>query len=219
MRIRNGLFRITLLAILLGTLTAAAADNASVEAEVQSLREQLHQSDAAIKRLSQRLEQLERADTTSIHEVADPNRPLSFNASDGDVESIGFTESLVDEFPILGQRLDTVEKAWKKQEETNKKLSMQTRSFRPSSRRRNFKIGGRIHDDFWAFPQADAGAAAFEGGDPENRWAFRRIRLEIDGKVIDNMVYRFQVEFADPQVPSTATCTSASPSFRCCKRF
>lgn len=65
-----------------------------------------------------------------------------------------------------------------------------------------FKIGGRVHLDSWSFTNSSPGIGYFEnpatGADPEDRLEFRRLRLETSGAAFDNMVYRLQVDFADP---------------------
>lgn len=68
-----------------------------------------------------------------------------------------------------------------------------------------FHLGGRIHIDQWYFSDHSPGIAQFEnpttGDDPEDRFFFRRIRLEARGDVPGNMHYRFQVDFNNPQTP------------------
>lgn len=68
-----------------------------------------------------------------------------------------------------------------------------------------FKFNGRVHADYWAFPQTDAGANAYETGSAtdsvDDRFLFRRIRMEISGTIPDNMVYRMQVDFGVPNDP------------------
>ncbi|MCA9268741.1 MAG: hypothetical protein KDA41_09740, partial [Planctomycetales bacterium] len=73
-----------------------------------------------------------------------------------------------------------------------------------------FKIGGRVHLDHWAFPESSDGIGYFEnpttnvpagtlaGDDPENRWLFRRVRLEMSGDVLETMVWRMQLDFHAP---------------------
>lgn len=67
------------------------------------------------------------------------------------------------------------------------------------------EIGGRIHFDTWSFADDSEGIHFFEnpatGVDPENRIFFRRIRLELEGDVWQNMIYRFQIDFNTPSEP------------------
>ena len=64
---------------------------------------------------------------------------------------------------------------------------------------------GRVHLDNWNFLETDPGINLLETGDvtdaPEDRWDFRRIRLEFEGEVPDNMVFRLQVDFNNPNEP------------------
>ncbi len=69
----------------------------------------------------------------------------------------------------------------------------------------NLRINGRIHFDYWAFPHDGGGVRFFEnpttGVDPEDRFAFRRIRLNFRGDLSETMMYRFDLEFAEPEAP------------------
>ncbi len=59
------------------------------------------------------------------------------------------------------------------------------------------KIVGRVHADYWGFPNSDPGIDAIEGGDgPQNRIGFRRVRFGVRGKLPANMEYRIEMEFA-----------------------
>ncbi len=79
-----------------------------------------------------------------------------------------------------------------------------------AAKKPTFKINGRIHGDFWDFISDDDAVGFLEnpvsgdpndGADPEDRFAFRRIRLEMKGDVKDSMLWRLQVEFASPSAP------------------
>lgn len=62
------------------------------------------------------------------------------------------------------------------------------------------KIVGRVHADYWSFPNDSAGSNAFESGDstqdPQDRIGFRRIRFGVRGDIWKNMEYRIEMEFA-----------------------
>ncbi|MEZ6108404.1 MAG: porin [Pirellulaceae bacterium] len=62
------------------------------------------------------------------------------------------------------------------------------------------KISGRVHADYWSFPDSSPAANAFESGDPmsdpEDRIGFRRLRFGVAGDVSDNMRYKIEMEFA-----------------------
>ena len=61
----------------------------------------------------------------------------------------------------------------------------------------SMKIVGRVHADYWGFPDVSPGAAALEGGaGPQDRIGFRRMRFGVRGDLADNMEYRIEMEFA-----------------------
>ncbi|HUG66314.1 MAG TPA: porin [Pirellulaceae bacterium] len=75
-----------------------------------------------------------------------------------------------------------------------------------------FKMGGRIHFDYWGFPAHSSGISDFEhpptvppaainGTDVEDRFAFRRIRLEMRGDILDTMLYKIDLDFNNPGTP------------------
>ncbi len=60
------------------------------------------------------------------------------------------------------------------------------------------KISGRIHADYWSFPENSAAINELEGGPagPQSRFAFRRLRFGVGGKLVGNMLYKIEMEFA-----------------------
>ena len=79
-----------------------------------------------------------------------------------------------------------------------------------AAKKPTFKIGGRIHADYWGYPQQSDGIGFFEhpnaassnfGNDPENRLLFRRIRLEMAGDIFETMAWRMQIDFNNPSTP------------------
>jgi phosphate-selective porin OprO/OprP len=74
-----------------------------------------------------------------------------------------------------------------------------------AAKKPNLRINGRIHLDYWGFEKDSPGTGFFEhpttGADPEDRFAFRRLRLNFRGDISDTMMYRFDLEFAEPQNP------------------
>ncbi|MDB2687688.1 porin [Mariniblastus sp.] len=62
---------------------------------------------------------------------------------------------------------------------------------------------GRIHLDYWAFPNFDDGLIPLEaGGNPQDRFNFRRLRIGIKGDLNDRMFYKYEGEFAGGNNPS-----------------
>ena len=58
------------------------------------------------------------------------------------------------------------------------------------------KFFGRIHIDYWAFPDTDDEVTVFEGENPQDRFSFRRIRIGASGELSNNIVYKYEGEFA-----------------------
>lgn len=61
---------------------------------------------------------------------------------------------------------------------------------------------GRIHLDYWTFPKVDETLFPIEGGNPQDRVAFRRVRIGVKGDLTDNMFYKYEGEFAGGNNPS-----------------
>lgn len=101
--------------------------------------------------------------------------------------------------PSLDERLSAIEKQLKKQAATDAQKKADD-ALRPSQR-----WTGRIHTDYWAFPHTSAGANAFETGDANDpvpdRFLFRRLRIGIQGNIPDNMLYKLEVDFNNPNNP------------------
>lgn len=101
-----------------------------------------------------------------------------------------------DEFDALMERIDELETGWGdyQDELADEKAA--------KAKKPLFKANGRIHIDNWNFVDSDAGINELETGDPtddpEDRWDFRRIRLELSGNVPGNMLWRMQIDFNNP---------------------
>lgn len=105
--------------------------------------------------------------------------------------------------PTLDQeildRLATMEENWAKLQESEAKKKSD------ALKKPTFKVGGRIHWDHWNFSESSPGIDNFEhpgpgpqtGTDPEDLWAFRRIRMEFSGDILENMFWRMQLDFAE----------------------
>ncbi len=142
-----------------------------------------------LKELTQRVEESERRLTE-----------LESGFSRG-IEQAGHSETeLSDETSALLDRIAALEGKWEKLAASEAKKKAEAK------KKTTFKVGGRIHYDYWDFANTTNGIDAFEhpivGGDPENRWAFRRIRLEFKGDIQESMFWRLQVDFADTQTPA-----------------
>jgi phosphate-selective porin OprO/OprP len=112
------------------------------------------------------------------------------------------TDNFADE---LAKRLGVVNENW---DEFRKALGDAATEAKAKP---TFKIGGRMQLDYVSFPHASPGIGYFEhpdrdaanyGTDPEDRIGFRRLWLEMQGEFPDLMLWRFQVDFANPNSPA-----------------
>lgn len=103
------------------------------------------------------------------------------------------------EVPSFDERLGALEQAWRDREEAEAKEKAS------AAGKPTLNIEGRIHFDHWSFVDDSQGINFFEnptrGVDPEDRFFFRRIRLGLDGDVLENMLYCVQVDFNTPELP------------------
>lgn len=71
-----------------------------------------------------------------------------------------------------------------------------------SSTEASMTIFGRIQFDLWTFPDTDEAINVFENGDPtlnpRSRIEFRRARIGVKGKVVDDMIYKIEIDFGKP---------------------
>jgi len=81
-----------------------------------------------------------------------------------------------------------------------------------SSGKPTLKWSGRIHADYWGFPDHSSGisdfehppstpAAAIDGTDVEDRFAFRRLRIGVSGDISDTMLYKLEFDMNNPGTP------------------
>ncbi len=101
----------------------------------------------------------------------------------------------------LNQRLEELETQFQKQADADKAAKD------AAKKKPTFKLGGRIHADYWDFMRNSPGIGFFEnsnpaavnfGDDPQDRFLFRRIRLEMSGDIPQNMEWRMQIDFNNP---------------------
>ena len=60
------------------------------------------------------------------------------------------------------------------------------------------KVSGRVHADYWGYPAHDLDAEALEGGNPQNKLGFRRVRFGVAGNLLGNMRYKIEMDWANP---------------------
>lgn len=200
-----------LLALLAGSaISLGSASAAADEAESAYSAEQ-------IDTIIQRLEQAEaEIDSLRRDQAASP----SINTPDPSVFANGAATSLpvsfLDDSPAsadddLLQRLSHLEEEWEafhaaEQLDIIDSLNNDVGSLEGDMK--NFvtrgtsnataQVFGRMHLDYWSYPNTDDGAATFEGENPQDRILWRRLRFGVKGKISDQMFYKLEMEFPDP---------------------
>lgn len=113
-----------------------------------------------------------------------PSSPASYQ--DGVGASVT-NEELLEKFNKLEEELAATKA------QIGKKVS-------PGSSAATMKVVGRVHADYWGFPQDSAGVNTLETGNPnispQDRVGFRRMRFGVRGELTSNMEYRIEMEFA-----------------------
>lgn len=98
----------------------------------------------------------------------------------------------------LASRIESLEKALEKQEKAVDKVgSVLPGLVYHGHKNPKMQFFGRIHLDYWSFPKVDDTLFPLElGGDPQDRFNFRRMRIGVKGDLTDNMFYKYEGEFA-----------------------
>jgi len=94
-------------------------------------------------------------------------------------------DSVIERIKSMDERLRTLEEAMDVRVENDQHAP-------------KMSLHGRIHLDYWAFPENQPGIDAIEEQNPQDRFAFRRVRLGVKGDIDDNVFYRITMEFANP---------------------
>ncbi|MEL7496783.1 MAG: porin [Planctomycetota bacterium] len=136
-----------------------------------------------LKRMELRLRELEN-DVTRIIESSNSNSSTNDQSLQAKIESLEET---------LGKQEEAIDKI----DSTLPNLLFH------SHKGPKLRFFGRIHLDYWSFPKVDNTINPLEGGDdPQDRWAFRRLRIGVEGDLNDNMFYKYEGEFAPGNNPS-----------------
>ena len=152
---------------------AQAEDSGGSEAEtIALLKEQL-------KRMELRLEELENDVEKKVAKTSSSSKDSAKASEDVD------------------KRLKELEKGFEEQGESIEKIDSTIPGLVHSGHKKpKMTLFGRIHLDYWAFPDADEGIETLEGEDPRDRVIFRRLRIGVKGDLNDNMFYKYEGEFA-----------------------
>lgn len=189
---------VSLLALLLvsGVRSVCAQQQTLSPEQVQALLKRLQEAERRINELQRELE--------ALKPKASAGGSSHSTAADTDVSGVVVpqprlvpaAETSTDD--VL-QRLTTLEKRWAELNARDEDLATALKNtVAPGTTRNTMKVSGRIHADYWAFPGHDMGADILEGIDPQDRFVFRRLRFGVKGDIKDNMEYKIEMEFADP---------------------
>lgn len=153
---------------------AAPNDNVTPALDYDELIHRLEKAERRIQDL-----EAERSDNGSI-------APIAASAVQGERNDAKDSETSV--------RLTKLEDLFKKLDDGQKAFVL------PGHSGATMKVVGRIHLDYWGFPETDPGINAFETLDPtispQNNFQFRRLRFGVRGDVKPNMEYRIEMEYA-----------------------
>ncbi len=143
--------------------------------------------------------QLEPWDTTYSALEVDSTDTLP--EADGDDEEFSLES--------LAARLADIEEMLEAEQEAAEKLAEKAKIYQPP-KKPSWSWTGRIHADYWGYPQESEGIGFFEHPDPaddnfgtdtEDRFAFRRLRLGMKGDVFETMLYKLEVDYNNPGRP------------------
>ena len=103
----------------------------------------------------------------------------------------------------IAERLKELEENYTTLEESHEELKGSLEQYVTTGHDAStISVNGRIHIDMWQFPGSSPGVNGFETGDnditPADHLMFRRLRFGVRGEVWQNMVYRIEMELADP---------------------
>ena len=142
-----------------------------------------------VEQLMQRLDAAE-----SKIEALETELGASQASTEGDIQLIGASAVFQDE------ALKELEEKIEEQAEELADYKKQVFVLPGASGSRKPKLSGRVHADWWSFPNSGPGLNFIETGDPaqtpQDRVLFRRLRFGVAGDVNDLMNYKIEMEFA-----------------------
>ena len=121
---------------------------------------------------------------------------LVSSTSDNSFHDFAAGKSIVDELQAtVTEQGKTLEKYGESIDKLKKDVKAK---INPGHSAASMKVVGRVHADYWGFPETSPGIDALEGGPagPQDRLSFRRMRFGVRGNVSDQMEYRIEMEFA-----------------------
>ncbi len=135
----------------------------------------------------------------------------AFREDSSPSDSDGGTAIVFDRFHDGSRNGDFDDRLRKLEEEWAKQQKQLAETVARKKTKPTYKLNGRIHADYWTFPRASPGIGFFEhpdpalanfGVDPEDRFGFRRVRIELKGDALKTMYWKLQVDFAEPETAS-----------------
>ena len=152
----------------------ATAQEELTRFEIEQLLERIDAQNERILALEQQLEQ-------------EPKfSPIGYSNWQGDDEAADAG---------LQEQLDSLEETLGEISEQVDELAGDKTVVHSGSSKSTMKVVGRVHADYWAFPNTAGDIDNFEDGDPQDRLGFRRVRFGVRGDIVDNMEYRIEMEF------------------------
>jgi len=168
------------LGLFVGSVRAQEEANNAAQAQeplnVQALIERLEKAEAEIARLRQQLEAKDATQPQSLYGAA------------------AVQQAAAPAMAGVQERLRILEQKWRAFEAT------QAGDKASSSARPSVKVGGRIMADVAAFDQD--GVNRLTVGDIEDGADFRRVRMKVEGRLLERTSYRVEMEFAGGGRPS-----------------
>jgi len=154
-----------------------------------------------VDELFQRLDQQgERINELELR-LNDPNRvqylPAISEASDGEFQSYNIARHQFANETSVGSVMTSFRSELERQDEEIAELRSALKTKVDSGTSKStMKVVGRVHADYWGYPEHDSVIEGLEGGNPQDRLGFRRMRFGVRGKAPGNMEYRIEMEFA-----------------------
>lgn len=112
------------------------------------------------------------------------------------VDNGAYSFTSINDDSAIADRLSKLEQAYEKDAAAAAKKKAD------DAKKPTQKWSGRVHFDYWSFPNESPLANTYEEGDPatdpQDRFLFRRLRFGVAGDVLETMTYKVEMEFANP---------------------
>lgn len=183
---------------------------AKAEEEIQSLRSQVENNDAAIEQVELRTDVFD-AEPAPLYQPLEATQvsyldDLPVPTPAGAADEVSVDQSVLDRLAALEELFAAYEEKSVEQDGIFDALNNDVAGLQddmkrlviPGTSNATCQIFGRMHLDYWSYANEDDGAAQFEGEHPQDRFLWRRLRFGVKGKISDQMFYKLEMEFPDP---------------------